>query len=235
MKKQRIIILGLLIILSILTGCNQQAVEIDESTAFNNNQNYEHLTPEDKAFLELMEELGIDINTLGEQKQTDDGAKVIGDARPAKAFRSLGEAEDAFGYYLGFHNTIESVDNDTYELIGIYIIENDFMQAVYDNNDQTKKLVVKLAINSETDDLINVYFENGEIGYDKEDKIHNVNYRLYKNDKETDIYNLVWFKTEDGKAYSIDTKTGLKEKEIRSLLDELIWNVITMPEKIRGH
>lgn len=48
-------------------------------------------------------------------------------------------------------------------------------------------------------------------------------------DKKSDLYNLAWFST-NGKSYSIETKAGLTKENLESLLDELIWNVITMED-----
>lgn len=56
----------------------------------------------------------------------------------------------------------------------------------------------------------------------------------FVSDVESELYNLAWFTTENNKSYSIDTKSGLSKNEFEGLLDELIWNVITM-EKWEEH
>ena len=58
------------------------------------------------------------------------GMTVIGDAIPAKSYRTLAEGEEAYGKYLGLHNHVSDGTFD-WELVQVVIIDEKILQGTY--------------------------------------------------------------------------------------------------------
>ena len=239
MLRKKLIILTIAVIsLGSIAGCSDNTIEdtVEDKSSTVSSDISNKLNEEEEGLKNFLSDIGVDENIVEEKAKTDGGANVIGGAKPARSYSSLGLAQDDFREYLGLHNRIESLKNDIYELTGIFIINKDeFMQAIYstnnDNDDKKDKVItIKLTKKLSVDDLVEVYFEDGNQVYTEEGEMFGVKYRIYKKDLKSDMYNLAWFTTSNGKSYSVDTKYGLTKNDFEALLDELIWNVITMKE-----
>ena len=243
-KKYTLTIIAILTMSSIV-GCSSNTMDEKSSIVLSNEGQDKQITETNEseklhedALKEFLNEIGLDASIVEEKTKTDSGANVVGGAKPVKSYKSLGLAQDAFRDYLGLHNKIESLTDEIYELSNIMIVnKDDFMQAIYSTKPITgrnKVITVKFTKKLPVEDLVKVYFEDGNPVYTEEGNIFGVNYKIYKSDLESELYNLAWFTTENNKSYSIDTKSGLSKNEFEGLLDELIWNVITM-EKWEEH
>lgn len=247
-NKKLILLVITVITLVTIIGCNKDKLEntVDDLSStvlykgrtdkyINDTIKKDESEESDEGLRKFLNEVGVDDTILSDKTKTESGANVLGGAKPAKSYKSLGLAEDAFKDYLGLHNKIESITDDNYELAHIMIVNNgDFMQAVYNTDESltgrgVKTITVKLTKTLPVNELTDVYFEDGNTIYNEEDEMFGVKYKIYKGDKKSDLYNLAWFST-NGKSYSIETKAGLTKENLESLLDELIWNVITMED-----
>lgn len=241
MYKKKLLVMALLVIMSTnMVGCNGQESEGaplgDLSKEINENEDVvEKSEVNTDGMEELLRDLGLNTEIINEGTVTKGGANLLGGARPARSYRSLGDAQDAFQDYLGLHNQIESITDVNYELTNIFIIDNSFMQAIYSVEDTEQILTIKFSRELVSKELAEVYFQDNNILYTEEGSILGVDYKIYKNEPTTDMYNLAWFDTHDGKAYSIETKYGLTRDSFNKLLDELIWNVTSMGEWVSVH
>lgn len=244
LRKKLAIAIIVVLTMSSIVGCSNNTVGEESSTVLSTDKEQTEVDDdlekleeeqEEEALKEFLGELGIDDEIVEEKTKTDSGANVIGGAKPAKSYPSLGLAQDAFKDYLGLHNQIESLTDEVYQLTGIMIVNtDDFMQAIYsynsDDEENNKTITVKLSKKLPVEELIEVYFGDENIIHNEEGEMFNVSYKLYKIDSESELYNLAWFTSVDNKSYSIYTKAGLNKSDFENLLDELIWNVTTMDE-----
>lgn len=96
----------------------------------------------------MMRQFRQQVDIIYDKTKTDSGANVIGGAKPAKSYPSLGLAQDAFKDYLGLHNQIESLTDEVYQLTGIMIVNtDDFMQAIYSYNSDDEKIIKQSLLN----------------------------------------------------------------------------------------
>lgn len=179
----------------------------------------------DEAFDEVIErDLGFTPEEVKEQAEFDE-AFLNEKAKVVTEYRTLAEAEEDMGYYLGFHNTLESIPG--YHLVAMYNVgDKSWFQAIYEHEypDTYGVLVVKVSKNVSRETLISPYTNQ----YDIETKtIHGVNVEYkYVND----LYCLTSFSVPNGKSYSLYISTGITVDEMNSLLIELIDNLKSMED-----
>ena len=164
---------------------------------------------------ELLKENGVSEEKIAEMQKTASGATIMGDALPAKEYRTLNDAETAFGYYLGLHNKIDSLP------------EYEFMQGTYENSDGTKSILVKTSKTKSASEMSSVYTGNT---YSKKEYIHGVEVKLQG--KEAGTINVASFNVQNGKAYVISSVAGLNEANMIDVLAELIVNIQGMEDWI---
>lgn len=174
---------------------------------------------------ELLKENGVSEEKIAEMQKTASGATIMGDALPAKEYRTLNDAETAFGYYLGLHNKIDSLPE--YELTAMHIINNEFMQGTYENSDGTKSILVKTSKTKSASEMSSVYTGNT---YSKEEYIHGVEVKLQG--KQAGTINVASFNVQNGKEYVISSVAGLDEANMLDVLAELIVNIQGMEDWI---
>lgn len=170
------------------------------------------------SLLDILRENGIDTSELEESGDTDIGGKILGSALPAKQYRTLHDAESAFGYYLGLHNHLDSLTE--YELVDMYIINGNIMQAVYENADETRTITVKTSKEKSVDELADVYTR-----YSHEVEKTYSGISVTFSGEEDDMVNLVKL-SYSGKAYTIYSASGLGVEDAEDLTKELIKNLL---------
>lgn len=193
---------------------NEQALEKEQKQAEEE---------EKQAIIDMLAEQGIDKDKLEDEYTQESGATILGDALPAKAYRTLAEAEKEFGYYLGYHNQLESLSD--YELVDMHIINDKFMQGTYENSDSTKTISVKTSKEMTAKELVKVYKDHDYAG---NVNIQDIEVNLAGKDSET--LNLAYFSVPNGKSYSINTEAGLSAEDMSSLITELIDNLKIMDD-----
>ena len=153
------------------------------------------------------------------------GMTVIGDAIPAKSYRTLAEGEEAYGKYLGLHNHVSDGTFD-WELVQVVIIDEKILQGTYESplNTNFNMKMTYPEKGASLIDLISVYnsceryddFElndcKGKLGYSE---------RLGR-------YETAFFISKNEKAYSIHNASGFTESEIMTILNELTYNLTIM-------
>jgi len=145
------------------------------------------------------------------------------ETKRVETFRSLSDAEISFGYYLGLHNSLDSIDN--YQLVSIHIVANNKMLAIFDHTEEQKSITIKTSKELSINDLINVY--NTDSMTKTNENILGVPVVI---GKKGELVNLAYFEVKNGKRYSIYTKEGLSTEDANSLLYELIVNLSTMKD-----
>lgn len=197
-----------------------------QATVSQSSENKSKLTgteEEKQGIIDMLAAQGVDKNKLEEEYKTDNGGTILGDALPAKAYRTLHEAESAFGYYLGLHNKLESLTE--YQLVDMHIINNEFMQGTYENGDGKKSISVKTSKKKTEQELIKVYKEHN---YNSTIEIQGIKVNMAGESK--DKINLASFTVPNKKSYSINTTAGLTPDEMNRLVDELIGNLKIMDD-----
>lgn len=172
--------------------------------------------------IDMLAEQGVDKEKLEKSYTNANGATILGDALPAKEYKSLHEAEETFGYYLGLHNTLESLTG--YDLIAMHIVNNTFMQGTYENGTD-KSLLVKTSKKEKSEELAKVYTE-----YEIFKSIDVEGVKVNLSSKDTESINLAYFDLSNGKSYALSTVSGLSEEDTLKLLRELITNLKSMED-----
>jgi len=178
---------------------------------------------ENDATLSVLKDAGVDTTKIENKAATAGGGTILGGALPAVAYKTLSEAESAFGYYLGLHNKMGSLTG--YNLVGMYIIDGKVMQGIYESSDATKTITVKTSKIEASTELVSVY---SKYSLDETIEINGVSVKLLGSTKES--FNLAYFSVPNGKGYSIHTDSGLSETDMNKLLTELINNLQSMDD-----
>lgn len=175
-----------------------------------------------------------------EKVQTETGAILEGNlAKEVKQFRTLADAEEDMGYYLGLHNTLESVDG--YELVGFYKIDGGtWYQAVYEYENPEEigypTITIKTSKTATLDELVEPYtFEElagtgGKVEESKKLSDVLINYAGYQNHTENGFWDLAYFEVPNGKKYSIYSSSGINKAVLDDILNELIGNLKIMED-----
>lgn len=170
---------------------------------------------------ELLKENGVSEDKIKNMQKTASGATLIGDAVPAKEYRTLNDAEKEFGYYLGLHNKLESLDG--YELTAMHIINEEFMQGTYESDKES--IIVKTSKVKSAEDMAKVY---NDMTNKNNQTILGVPVSLKS--KEVGKVNVAAFRVPNGKNYVISSVAGLSDEEMKELLSELIDNLQRMDD-----
>lgn len=175
-----------------------------------------------------------------ERVQTETGAILEGNlAKEVKQFRTLADAEADMGYYLGLHNTLESVDG--YELVGFYKIDGGtWYQAVYEYETPEEigypTITIKTSKTATLDELVEPYTfkeldgTGGKVEESKKLSDMLVNYAGYQNHTENGFWDLAYFEVPNGKKYSIYSSSGINKAVLDDILNELIGNLKIMED-----
>lgn len=175
-----------------------------------------------------------------EKVQTETGAILEGNlAKEVKQFRTLADAEADMGYYLGLHNTLESVDG--YELVGFYKIDGGtWYQAVYEYETPEEigypTITIKTSKTATLDELVEPYTfkeldgTGGKVEESKKLSDVLVNYAGYQNHTENGFWDLAYFEVPNGKKYSIYSSSGINKAVLDDILNELIGNLKIMED-----
>lgn len=175
-----------------------------------------------------------------EKVQTETGAILEGNlAKEVKQFRTLADAEADMGYYLGLHNTLESVDG--YELVGFYKIDGGtWYQAVYEYENPEEigypTITIKTSKTATLDELVEPYTfkeldgTGGKVEESKKLSDVLVNYAGYQNHTENGFWDLAYFEVPNGKKYSIYSSSGINKTVLDDILNELIGNLKIMED-----
>lgn len=181
----------------------------------------EQVDAEKEEILGMLESQGVDRAKLEEEYKTKNGATILGDALPVEKFKTLAEAEERYGDFLGLHNKLESLNE--YSLVAMHLVNHEFIQATYESADETKTIVVKTSKVKTPTQLIAVY---GDYTYKKQIDIQGIN--VSTSGESENKVQLMYFNTLDGKSYSLHTTYGLSEVEATKLLIELVSNLQLM-------
>lgn len=176
---------------------------------------------------EILEEIGLDPSTVTTEI-TQSGGKIVGNlAKTVKSFKTLADAEEDMGYYLGFHNTIESHPELT--LSGIYSIgSGEWYQALFEDETNTiNNITVKTSMKTSIEELTAPY---NIVDFDSisSETIYGVEVTFVGNNGNT--VNLVYFDVPNGKAYTIYTSVGNEYSLMQDLVVELIGNLQIMDD-----
>ena len=180
--------------------------------------------PDKETILNMLAGQGLDKNKLASEYKSQSGATILGGAMPAIRYKSLADAEKAYGDYLGLHNKLDSLVE--YSLVDIHIINKEFMEASYETQDAKKSIIVKTSKVKKAADLIKVY---GTLDYNLKVTIQDIDVNIAGTG--IDKIQLMSFDTSDGKSYSIHTDYGLSAVDANKLLTELINNVQLIKEQ----
>lgn len=235
-----------LAMLCILVGCNSNVMDSGAVEASKNVQDIEiplnleaeleekKREEENEAYIEtflegLYEEgfISEELKDSSKKRVLPSGMTVIGDAIPAKSYRTLADGEAAYGKYLGLHNKVSDGITD-WELIQVVIIDDKILQGTYESsNGMNFNLKLTYPEKGATlSDLISVYdkcdryddFEmnecKGKLGYSN--RIQN--------------YETIFFIAKNEKVYSIHNASGFRKEAIESLLAELTYNLTIMDD-----
>lgn len=176
---------------------------------------------------QMIEEIGLDPENVNTEI-TQSGGKLVGEvAKTVKSYKTLADAEEEMGYYLGLHNTLESQPN--LKLVGMYNIgKGSWYQALFeDETESLANITVKTSKTTSLEDLTAPY----DIGDYKSVDIKSINgidvtFGKYEND----LVNLVGLATPNGKAYTIYTSVGNEYSVMESIVIELINNLKIMDD-----
>lgn len=180
---------------------------------------------EKEALADFLAEQGIDEDLANSVTELDNGAKMIGDAmKVVKQFPTLHDGETYYGTYLGFHNKIKCLDG--YDLVGLYLIGDEYLQGVYETEDESKALTVKLSTTVNSAELRKPF---NELEYKSSitiNKYITVNFEGTAEDK----IHLMTVDFKNNKAYAIFTGSGFSQEQFNEIAQELVSNVISMED-----
>lgn len=198
--------------------------QVTSSSSINNQEETKMSTEEREALEKLLEDNGIDTSILDEAADTELGGTILGDAKPVKQFKTLHDGEEYYKSYLGFHNSIDSLPG--YNLVGLYCVNDEFMQAIYESEQGESNLVVKFSKTLNSGELREPYDISEYIKH--LDIKESVSAHLEGEDKSS--INLILLDYTNGKSYSIYSKQGLSEEIAADIANELTDNVMSMTD-----
>ena len=159
---------------------------------------------------------------------TESGATLEGNlAKTVKQFKTLAEAEEDMGYYLGLHNTVQS--HEEYRLVGMYRIgENEWYQAAFDCETNPKEgFTLKVSKTMTEEEMLKPY-EDSDFRY-KSTNFYGFTAITYESLTE-EKWNLASFTCKNGKVYSLYTGEGIERKLFEDIVSELLGNLIIMDD-----
>lgn len=220
-----LIIFGTIIGVVVAGGQTVDTPDIDDIGAVENGENIQKdvKDPAD----EVLEGLGIDPKDLNKEITTSGGVLTGDVAKTVKQYRTLAEAEEDMGYYLGLHNDIES--HPELQLVGMYNIGNGaWYQAAYESSsNKISGITVKTSNKTDIKQLIAPY-NVGEYKNKEVKNIEDIEVNFLGN--ESSVVNLVYFKVKNGKSYSIFTSAGNDDAVMTDIATELISNLKIMDD-----
>lgn len=223
MKKRIITVLFIALLIISASGCTQQNKEnIDNESV--ESENLDMTEEERKAVEQLLKDNNIDPSILDESTNTEMGGTILGDAKPVKQFRTLHDGEEYYESYFGFHNTIDSLQG--YSLVGLYCINDEFMQGIYEADDGSKNLVVKFSKTLTTDELSSPYEDREYI--DHIELENSISAHIEGN--SSDELNLMLLGFKNNKSYSIYSASGLPRETMVNIGNELVTNLMSMDD-----
>ena len=204
----------------------------------------------DDVITNFVDSIGVDKEDLTGVVKTESGATLEGNlAKTVKQYRTLAEAEEAMGYYLGLHNTIES--HPEYNLVAMYNIgDGAWYQALFEHSEASRiteelgdaiteheaahlaeeypSLTVKTTKDTEAglDGLIAPYLD--DFNSDEIITINDVKVRICSNYEGEAL--LGCFTIPNKKSYSIYTSYGIEPEVMKDILGELINNLKIMED-----
>lgn len=208
-------------IAALTIGCIITLCAVINMTEKKDSKNDSSSSAED-SIADVLAEKGIDTDKIQGKSSTSSGGTILGSALPAVQYKTLNDAEKSFGYYLGLHNKLESLSD--YELVDMYIINKQVMQAVYENSNSTKTITVKTSKTETASDLADVY-SNDKVNDQIEVNGVDINISV-----SNDVIKLAYFSVPNGKSYSVYTAAGLNTDDMTSILTELIENLKLMED-----
>lgn len=216
-----------LIILSTfsLVSCSIEHTNTVENSSTNEppvNTQVELTEEEIEEVKKLLEDNGVDTSIIEEATRTEAGGTLLGSAKPVKQFKTLHDAEEYYEDYFGFHNTIESVPE--YSLVGMYCVYDQFLQGIYETEDEQHVITVKFSKTMSSDELREVYnqFKRVDIvSYNDQIKF------ACEGPSDNEI-NLIRFDFPNGKAYTVYTVDCLTKDTAWNIAFELIENLMSM-------
>lgn len=206
-------LLALVLIIGATMGCQANSVSTSSSQASSSDETSSSTS-----------------SSLVPDAKTDDGMNILGGALPAEDFKTLADAEETFGEYLGLHNTVETRAGNTFELVRLVIVNKETMLGTYNeytviNGEHTTigGFVIKFSMKQTVDELRQVYFEDtafsnptinletahSKIGYDITD----------------DIYYIATLQHDTGKNYTIYSSGGMTQENMEDIVSELEVNL----------
>lgn len=205
-----------------------------ESTSSNDNEWSSMFTDDNFNDQEssILESVGLNPNNVTiNVDNLNDGSDTV--AKAVTQYKTLADAESDMGYYLGFHNTIESVPE--LSLVGMYSIGNgEWYQALFesstnDDENAVHNITVKTSMVDDKSKLMATY------------NIDSYEYKTTRSIQGVDIdfigesddnINVVALSISNGKAYTIYTSLGNSYDVMYSIANELVINLQSMDDWI---
>lgn len=212
---------------AMLMGCSTQAVENkEEQFDFKKEQAYEEVRKTDEyndSVKELLKQQGMSDEDIEKVETSENGATIIGGAKPVVSYRTLHDAETAFGNYLGLHNTIQL--DEEYNLVSMMIINKTILFGTYENLNADRTFTVKLSI----EDNLEKIKENAYPEYEESSKleINGIEATLWHDDNGA---HLLEFECSNEKKYVLFSLNGIKQIYFESIAEELIDNLMIMED-----
>lgn len=156
---------------------------------------------------------------------TDEDGKIL--TKRMVQYATLADAENAMGYYLGLHNTIESAPS--LKLTGMYTVgDNEWHQALYEDDSGTyKNITIKTSMSIGVSELTAPY-KVKEYSTEEVVDVDGIDVTFVGNSHS--ITNLVYFDVLNGKAYTIYTSVGNEYSVMYDIVEELIKNLKIMDD-----
>lgn len=169
---------------------------------------------------------GLDPDLVDQQSKTEGGATILGSAKPVEEYRTLHDAEEAYGSYFGLHNKLDTLPQ--YSLVSMYNVNGEFLQGIYSDDDNESTILVKFSKSKTTDFLREPYEIRKFSKLIVVDMTNNVKATI-EGDSETAI-NLMMISFLNGKNYTIYSPTPLTQSQAKDLCKELSNNVTSMQD-----
>lgn len=217
-------IVAMLMIVITMTGCSNNVKDKIEDFDFKQESIYNEVRDTEEynnAVKELLKNQGLSDEELAKIETTENGATIVGNAKPVISYRTLHEAEEAFGNYLGLHNSV--VIDEDYELVSMMIIDNNILFGTYENSNADKTFTIKLSMTESIEDIKNGAYSLYEDT--KEVEIEDVNVKLYEDNRGVHIAE---FECKNSKKYVLFSLDGISEKHMEKVVTELIDNLKIM-------
>lgn len=174
----------------------------------------------------IIEELGGNPETSkGEITQEEIDSGIV--TKEVHEYRSLAEAEEDMGYFLGLRNDLTSLTD--YQLVKMYNVgDKAWYQAEYENNnDSDDKIIVKTSKTASISSMKSIYTD--EFKANIELNKYNTVVKIEGNNEK---YNIASFETRNNKKYIIYSHNGLDIEQFEGLIDELFENLASMRDWI---